>query len=141
MTCDSCVLVWLPRYLDLERDKADVLNELQDANIKMDNYERGHGLAEAVAYQKKLLADIKLRDQDIVKLNNDISDALANQDSLEETNRRLKLKCGLPEDFKYEDLEINEAVLGQVCVCVCVSVSACTCIYGISMCVCVCLCL
>ncbi|GBG27827.1 Centrosomal protein of 290 kDa [Hondaea fermentalgiana] len=101
------------RYRELDEQKAALEEELQDREFTLAEYERGHGLSEAVLKQKKLKGDIKRRDKEIRRLNQALSERIAAHEKLYETCRRLKKKAGVPEAFQYDDLELEEGMKGQ----------------------------
>ncbi|CAK8989635.1 Centrosomal protein of 290 kDa (Cep290) [Durusdinium trenchii] len=101
------------RYRELDEQKAQLEEELQDREFTLAEYERGHGLTEAVAKQKKLREAIVRRDREIRRLNQTLSERIGAHEKLYETCRRLKKKAGLPEDFEFDQLELEEGMRGQ----------------------------
>ena len=110
---DDRIAEEVARYREALDEKAVVEEELQDREFWMAEYEKGHGLSDAVVYQKKLKGDIKRRDKEIRRLNGELSDRIASYEKLWETARRLKIDGGLGEDYEYDDLEIQEGMKGQ----------------------------
>jgi len=101
------------RYRELEEHKANLEEELQDRELTMAEYERGHGLEEAVLKQKKLRGEVKRREKEIRRLNQQLSDRISAHEKLYETCRRLKKKANLPESFQFDELELQEGMKGQ----------------------------
>uniref|UniRef100_A0A7S2SL22 Centrosomal protein of 290kDa coiled-coil region domain-containing protein n=1 Tax=Mucochytrium quahogii TaxID=96639 RepID=A0A7S2SL22_9STRA len=101
------------RYKELYEEKGHLEEELQDRDFTLAEYERGHGLTEAVVKQKKLKGDIKRRDKEIRRLNQALSERIHVYEKLYETARRLKLKAGLSEEFEFDDLVLEEGMKGQ----------------------------
>jgi len=101
------------RYSELYEEKGSLEEELQDREFTMAEYERGHGLTEAVLKQKKLKADIKRRDKEIRRLNQLLSERINAHEKLFETCSRLKKKAGVPESFEFEGLELEQGMKGQ----------------------------
>ena len=60
----------------VEQEKAEIQHELDEAEFWKKQYEQGHGLIEAVAYQKKLKADIKQRDRDLASVRMLLNDRI-----------------------------------------------------------------
>jgi chromosome segregation ATPase len=98
------------RYKALEEDKVDLEERLQERESALADYERGHGLTELVVRQRQLRDDIKRRDKEIKRLNEEGSMRMESYDKLFEANRKLKLKAGLPEDYEFPGLEIDDGV-------------------------------
>ncbi|GMH51677.1 hypothetical protein TrST_g11013 [Triparma strigata] len=101
------------RYGELERQKDELeirLNQAEDWNAV---YEEGHGLKDAVRYQKKLKADIKRRDHDLSELSERLGSEMDKRKSLETACQMLKEKAGLPRDFTFNDKEIASAMVGD----------------------------
>ena len=101
------------RYKELEGQKEELemrLNQAEDWNAV---YEEGHGLKDAVRYQKKLKADIKRRDFDLSQLSERLGEELDKRKALETACQMLKEKAGLPRDFAFDDKEIKEAMVGD----------------------------
>lgn len=84
------------RCAELQDQKAELDQELQDCHFWMAEYEKGHGLTEAVVYQRKLKGDIKRLQKDLRSVNQKLSERITAYDLLYETCRRLKKKCDLP---------------------------------------------
>ena len=101
------------RYKELYEEKGRLDEDILERDFWMKQYESGHGLTEAVVYQKKLKNDIKRREKEIRRLNKELSDRLSAQEKLSETCRLLKKKCGLPEDFAFPDLELEGGMRGR----------------------------
>lgn len=73
----------------LVKMKLEVEKELEEANWRNAEYERGHGLEDAVRYQKRLQADILRRDSDIERLSIELSERADACDILSEIAERL----------------------------------------------------
>lgn len=119
-----------------EREKGEVEDELAQAQRWMARYEEGHGLTDAVAYQRELKGQIRVRavpactpptslgsppplrvqmlNQRIEELQQEGSSASDAVEQLGETCRRLKQEAGRPEDFQYPDVELQEGKQGEV---------------------------
>ena len=101
------------RYTELEKQRDEIevrLNQAEDWNAV---YEEGHGLKDAVRYQKKLKADIKRRDHDLSELSERLGSEMDKRKALETACQMLKEKAGLPRDFTFGDKEIAEAMVGD----------------------------
>jgi len=101
------------RYAELEAEKDEIegrLNQAEDWNAV---YEEGHGLKDAVRYQKKLKADLKRRDHDIASLSERLGVEMDKRKALETACQMLKEKAGLDRDFAFDDSEIKAAMEGD----------------------------
>lgn len=101
------------RYKELYEEKGRLDEEILERDFWMKQYESGHGLTEAVVYQKKLKNDIKRREKEIRRLNKELSDRLTAQEKLSETCRLLRKKAQLPDDFTFPELELEEGMRGR----------------------------
>jgi chromosome segregation ATPase len=101
------------RYKELEAQKEDLEVRLHQAEDWNAVYEEGHGLKDAVRYQKKLKADIKRRDHDLSQLSEQLGEELDKRKALETACQMLKEKAGLPRDFAFDDKEIKDAMVGD----------------------------
>ena len=68
--------------------------ELNEAEFWMDRYRRKYGLQDAVAYQRKLKEQLRLREKDIEELTDRMNERIEGYNTLYETCKRLKKMVG-----------------------------------------------
>ena len=99
--------------LDLQRQKDEVALQLSRSEERNAWYEEGHGLADAVRYQKKLEADMFRRDHDVQQLQNRIEKEVGRCKVLQKTVLLLKDKADLAHDPALEEDAVREAMLAH----------------------------
>ncbi len=65
----------------------------------VNRYEQEWGLKEAVAFQNELKTQLRLREDQIQKLNYDLSALQSNVQKMEVALRILRKECGKPDDW------------------------------------------
>ena len=99
---------------DAEEQLASVRNQLERADERNSSYEKNHGLTEAVRCQKILEADIRRRDFDLKRLNNQLGIEIEKRRVMSKACDWLKEKASLgPSDFVFDDEEIKAAMIGE----------------------------
>ena len=96
--------------LDLQRQKDEVALQLSRSEERNAWYEEGHGLADAVRYQKKLEADMFRRSHDVKQLQNRIDEEVGRCKLLQKTVLLLKEKVDVANDPALEEDAVREAM-------------------------------
>ena len=96
--------------LDLQRQKDEVVLQLSRSEERNAWYEEGHGLADAVRYQKKLEADMFRRDHDVQQLQSRVDKEVGRCKVLQKTVLLLKEKADLANDPALEEDAVREAM-------------------------------
>jgi K+-sensing histidine kinase KdpD len=83
-------------------------------------YEAGHGLTDAVRYQKQLKRDLQRAQSELEQRSQALGEALDAREVLQLMCQRLKKEAGRAADFVYFDLPVIRATTsgssaGQVC--------------------------
>ena len=87
------------RASELEQRNLQLETDLREADEWRVKYEQRWGLSEAVAYQNQLKNQLQIRDDQIAKLNFDISAAQSNIQKMDVALRILRRECGKPDDW------------------------------------------
>lgn len=106
------------RVVEVAAQKAEVEQELEDARARLQQYERGYGIQEAVREQERLRDALRRRDADIARLTRTAGAQLDAYDIAVEIGTRLAERLGMrgtegrPLDiFKlYPELEVRESI-------------------------------
>ena len=96
--------------LELKRQKDEVALQLCRSDERNAWYEEGHGLADAVRYQKKLEADMFRRDHDLEQLRVRHDEEVGRCKVLQKLVVMLKEKSGLTDDPALEEDAVKEAL-------------------------------
>ena len=93
---------------DLETRNLQLETDLREADEWRVKYEERWGLSEAVAYQNQLKNQLQIRDDQIAKLNYDISAAQSNIQKMDVALRILRRECGKPDDWMPAGILLEE---------------------------------
>ena len=96
--------------LELKRQKDEVALQLCRSDERNTWYEEGHGLADAVRYQKKLEADMFRRDHDLEQLQLRHGEEVGRCKVLQKLVSMLTEKSGLTEEPALEEDAVKEAM-------------------------------
>ncbi|CAN0356155.1 unnamed protein product, partial [Ectocarpus sp. 12 AP-2014] len=103
------------RYSELEERKDHLEEQLQEVENWKNKYEEGHGLVDAVQFQKKLKNDLHRLETELEQRSLKMGEVMDANAVLTMTCQRLKEEAGKPEDFSYGDLAaVKKAQAGEV---------------------------
>eukprot|EP00904_Undaria_pinnatifida_P003934 jgi/Undpi1/13541/HiC_scaffold_8.g03200.m1 len=103
------------RYRELEERKGRLEGDLQEAEDWKSRYEDGHGLVDAVQFQKRLKKDLHRLETELEERSLKMGEVLDINEVLTLTCQRLKEEAGRPQDFSYDDLAVvKQAQEGEV---------------------------
>lgn len=103
----------LLRLSDLGEQLDDLHKQFDNLEAQNSRYEENHGLSEVVRHQKRLEADLRRRDYDLKHLNEKLGVEIENRRALAKAVQLLKVKANLTSDFKFDDEEIQSALLRE----------------------------
>ncbi|CAM9156404.1 unnamed protein product [Ascophyllum nodosum] len=92
------------RYKELEEGKARLETDLQESEDWKRRYEEGHGLVDAVRFQKRLKNDNRRLEAELERRSLKIGEVMDANEVLILTCQRLKEEAGKSPDFSYGDL-------------------------------------
>jgi hypothetical protein len=95
---------------DLQCKKHEIAASLARSEERNSWYEEGHGLADAVRYQKKLEAEVYRRDHDLKQLQGRLDAEVGKSQVLQETCVLLKEKSNLVDDPMFEEQAVKDAM-------------------------------
>ncbi|CAM9434193.1 unnamed protein product, partial [Ectocarpus sp. 13 AM-2016] len=103
------------RYSELEERKDHLEEQLQEVENWKNKYEEGHGLVDAVQFQRKLKNDLHRLETELEQRSLKMGEVMDANAVLTMTCQRLKEEAGKPEDFSYGDLAaVKKAQAGEV---------------------------
>ncbi|CAN0534660.1 unnamed protein product, partial [Ectocarpus sp. 12 AP-2014] len=103
------------RYSELEERKDHLEEQLQEVENWKNKYEEGHGLVDAVQFQRKLKNDLHRLETELEQRSLKMGEVMDANTVLTMTCQRLKEEAGKPEDFSYGDLAaVKKAQAGEV---------------------------
>eukprot|EP00903_Cladosiphon_okamuranus_P020140 g18493.t1 len=103
------------RYVELEERKDLLEEQLQEVEDWKQTYEEGHGLVDAVQFQKKLKNDLHRLETELEQRSLKMGEVMDANEVLTLTCQRLKDEAGRPQDFSYGDLAAaKQAQAGEV---------------------------